>query len=64
LFSGWISQAMSSASARTRARPARRRQQRRLGVGLVEVFDDGQRLRQHLLAVAQQRHQPAADTAA
>ena len=50
---------------RAHARAAQRvgRQQRRLGMGLVEVLDDRQRLREHVLAVAQQRHQPRRPTA-
>ena len=49
LFSGWISQAIDCASARTLARPsASAGSSGRLGMGFVEVLDDGHRLRQAL----------------
>ena len=58
LFKGWMSQAMLSASARTHARAALDgRQQRRLRVGLIQVLNDGQRLRDAQCSIHQQRHQ-------
>jgi len=59
LLSGWISQATSCARrAHVGARDRLARQERRLRVNLVEIFDDGERLR-HALAGFELEHRQA-----
>ena len=54
-----MSQAMICAIARTlRAIDRVARQQRRLRMGLVEIFDDGERLGEHFAGVELQRRHP------
>jgi hypothetical protein len=50
-----MSQAMSCASALTCARASVARQQRRLGMGLVQVLEDGHGLAQPVAVVQHQR---------
>jgi hypothetical protein len=58
LLSGWISQAIASASALTRARSGGvGRQQRRLRPRLVEVLDDRQDCVRTAAIVVEHRHQ-------
>jgi hypothetical protein len=58
-LSGWISQAITWASARTWARGRIGRQQRRRRECLVEILDDGERLDQRLTVVERERrHAP------
>src|SRR5712691_9410157 len=55
-ISGWASAMLISASPRTQARRDVGRQERRLGVFLLEVFEDRERLEQLGRAVGQRRH--------
>ena len=56
MLSGWISQAIICATARTwRATESVGRQQRRLRMDFVEIFDNRERLGQHFAAGKLQR---------
>ena len=56
LLSGWISHAICSATARIRAIDRLLRQQRRLRMSFLEIFDDRERLLQRRVAVDPRRH--------